>query len=487
MVNPYRGGKGKLPPPGLQADEKKKLWIFAILFVIVLALFLGSVIYQNVGEEPQKEAPTPDFPIDVAPEHRGPGGEAQSTWEPQSMPELRDEAEEMLRNRLTTFRESGELGDEAEADSTAVLDYLVDKAYGDVKVNRISTLYYRKLPEKDVLFEPAEYRGRLTSAFGKIVAVPDPIPYEGTVKEVKELFPVVFRTSDDVWYRALSTTKIEKQAGDWIQVFGIFYRVQRIEADGEPRQALSILMTKKPENAYPPVTITEIDPEWAKLIHENDLESARKNEPPFWYLLNYAENLGIEGYRKAKESAEIRVEDMGDQARPLVRSPELYRFQFISAEGRIIEPYRDYLDEDNPGKIRMVTTAILIQPSGYFVRLAAPRPWSDYGFKIGEDFVRVEGIFYKRWQYIPKAGGSAREIPLVIVTDVVPLTKSESGFMVIVQWTCVGLAGLILLAFFAFAVRDRKARAAFRERLERQKRERESKRSGGGLEGPPEE
>ena len=482
MINPYRGGHDRLPGPGLQPNEKKKLWIFAILFVIVFASFLGTKIWETTGVTPQEEptGPDPTLPADVAP-RRDDSGRPLTTYQPHSTTERRELAEDNLRTRLNELAMAGDLRDDASPDSTAVLDYLLDAALYDPSVTNVSELDHRVLDEEKAAYDPGPLRGRFTSAFGEITAVPEPVPYAGKVESVKELFPVVFRSADGGFYHVLSSTPIERKVGDWIQAYGIFYRlVERKEEGKEPVKAFGLLATKKTKNAYPPITVEEIDPEWAKLVLEQDFDQASDTrERPFWLILNYVKNLGIDGYRKERSAGKIQFQEMGDMARPLARSPELYRFQHVAMDGRIVRPVPNYLQEDNPGKIRKFSNATLVQPTRYLVQLVTPIDWTDYGFAVGEDFVRVEGIFYKRWQYQPEGSTVAHEIPLVIVTDVIPYRQPESGTMRIVQYLMVGAAVLIIIAFLSFALRDAKARAAFRERVLEQKRQREQRKGGG--------
>ena len=132
-----------------------------------------------------------------------------------------------------------------------------------------------------------------------------------------------------------------------------------------------------------------------------------------------------------------------------------------------------------PGKIERMDSAILLQPSGYFVRLVSPRPWDEYGVRVGNDFVRVQGVFFKRWQYIPKEQPVPLEIPLVVVTDIQLVDLASNQMMAALQWVFIGLAVVIVGVFVSLALRDRKARAVFRERVREKGRKRKDGASGG--------
>jgi len=484
MIDPYGGGR--LPDRLLMANDKKKLWIFAILFITVLACFLGVQIWANLASQKQREErgearpQTSDInPIDTAPK-RDAAGRIEFAGEPQTVQDRRDLAENDLALELGKLAASNDLVDGRREDSPKVLDYLLQQVLWEYQVTTLPEHVYRRLPEGRAAHDPAPSRGRLTSAYGKLVSV-DPLEdYPSEVKQVKQVQRAVFETAGGSYYHVITTMPIERKVGQWIQVYGIFFRNRPVEVEGAEISAFSLVLAKKPDIAYPPVEVSEIDPGWADEILDQSYDQAsRLVERPFWLLMNYAANLGIDEYREKKSAGEIEVLPFGAKARPLVRRADQYRLEHISAIGKIITPIVEYLDHDNPGKIERMDSAILLQPSGYFVRLVSPRPWDDYGIRLGNDFVRVEGVFYKRWQYISEGGPVPLEIPLVVVNDIELVDRSSNNLVAALQWVFIGLAVVIVGSFLVFALKDRAARAAFRARVKEKARQRRGDEDGG--------
>jgi len=483
MIDPYGGGR--MPDRLLMENDKKRIWILAVLFIIVLASFLGVQIWGNIASEKQAEESaqpgkaSDKQPIDIAP-RRDPTGRIEFVGQPQTVTQRRDLAENDLSLELGKLAASGELVDGRREDSPKVLDYLLQQVLWEYQVTTLPEHVYRKLPESRAVHDPAPSRGRLTSAFGQLVAVTPLEDYPSEVKQVSQIQRAVFRTAEGTYYHLITTMPVDRKVGQWIQAYGIYFRNRPVEVDGKEIPAFSLVLAKKPAIAYPPVEVTEIDPAWTEGIRDQSYDQAnRLEEAPFWLVMNYAKNLGIEGFRAKKAAGEIEVIDFGAKARPLVRRADEYRLEHISAIGKIITPIEEYLDNDNPGKIERMDSAILLQPSGYFVRLVSPRPWDDYGVRVGNDFVRVQGVFFKRWQYIPKEQPVPLEIPLVVVTDIQLVDQASNQMMAALQWVFIGLAVVLVGVFVSLALRDRKARAAFRERVREKGRKRKDGESSG--------
>ena len=90
--------------------------------------------------------------------------------------------------------------------------------------------------------------------------------------------------------------------------------------------------------------------------------------------------------------------------------------------------------------------------------------------------MRVEGIFYKRWSYIPTDGPPAREIPLIVVTGIYPVEVETSPLLKFVQVTMICLVFLVVITFLVLALRDRRKVRDFRADYRNKKRERASAR-----------
>lgn len=480
MVNPNR--RGRNPESLLQGSDKTRLIFIGVGFVLILGTFLGIQLWSRANEpETPKNAGGPGMNgplIDVAP-HDDAQGRPIFSHKPETPAERRDIAQDDLHRGLARFATKGELRDSDVRDSTPVLTWLLNEIYWNFRVTRVQEPYYERLNESDVLFEPAPHRGTFASAFGEVITVSPPEPFAGEVRDVGDLYRAVFRTEEGTLYHLTSATPIEFEIGDWVQAYGVFYRLRTLEIGEERKEAVSLVVSKELRRAFPPTTITEIDPAWAGQVRDKSFDEANNtDERPLWLILNYLRNFGLEGYRQKRDSGEIEPLELGDPAKMIIRLPDEYRFEHVSVKGRVIDTYVDILQSDNPGKIRRVDSAALLQPSGYLVRLISPRPWSEYGFQPGRDFVTVEGIFYKRWVYVPRGGGEAREIPLLLVTDV-RLPEENGVFTTVIQGVMVLIAVGLVCLFIVVALKDKRKVDDFRRRYEEKKRARnEAGKSG---------
>ncbi len=489
MITPF-SGRRRLTP-GLDPSEKRKLWFFAVLFVLVLAIFLVAQIWPRMVGQAEKPGggARSSGPLKVGVAGRETeDGRSIFKLKPPSPEEKRAMAEDDLQSMLGEFVAKGKLMDSRDTDDSDVLAKLLDQAVWNYRITSIPDLHYRRLREGDTEHDPDRDRGRLVSAFGKLVEISEPEPFPDRVKGVEKLYRAVLVTAEGRYYRILRTTPIGHRPGDWIQVYGIFYRTRPYTPPGgKPVTSFCLVLTREIGKAYPPVRITKIDPAWAKEVKEASFDEAHRiDERPFWLLMNYVKTMGLDGYRKRRAAGEFPFEDCGALAKRLADLPGDFRFRFVAAEGRITAPFVDVLETDNPGKIKRLDSAFLVQRE-YLVRLVSPRPWSRYGFRVGEDYVRVEGIFYKKWKYVPRNRDEAYEIPLIIVTDVKPIDISSRDWGQLLQWVFGGAAAVLVVVFFFLAFRDRKQVADFRRRYRRDKEGRRNARRGGGGEESREE
>jgi hypothetical protein len=479
MITPYSGGKlssrNRQPSP---------------MFVVVLGSFLGLQFVGRVAEEEEEQEQRGEIIDAVVPVNED--GRPIFKYHPPNPAERRDLVRDDIGQKLLEFMQADKLLDGPSADDPDVLKYLIDQALWNIEVTRLSEFHYSLLDEQAVLFEPGPHRGAFVSAFGQVVAVEEPIPFAGQVDSVENLYGVLFRNAEGVLYHVISTVPIDRKPGDWIQVYGLFYRLRTVtvQKDGvdaqEPSIDLVLVKDKEVFKAYPPIEVTELNPEgenWTSLIHELTYDEANEtDERPFWLTLNYVKGLGKKGYEELREKPEFEIFHFGRLAKPILAEKEKYRFKFVSMRGSIVRDWVDMLKSDNPGKIDRMDSGFLLQPTEYLVFLVSPRPWSEYDVKIGSEYVQVEGIFYKRWTYIPEKGPPAREIPLVIVTGVYPVDPEPDSLMVAVQILLVGVGLMVVVVFVVMALKDRKKVGDFRAEYRSGKRERSSKREGASSE-----
>jgi hypothetical protein len=163
-----------------------------------------------------------------------------------------------------------------------------------------------------------------------------------------------------------------------------------------------------------------VDPKWGLEVREGThAERTETDERPFWLVLNYVRELGIEGYRELRRSGEVAPQSFDRSVRRLLNIPESFRFRYVAIRGRFRDPSEESDLAENPGEIEMLASALLIHESGELVRLVSPVPWAEHEATGLETPVLVEGVFYKRWGYVTPSG-EKKEIPLVIVTTVYP-------------------------------------------------------------------
>ncbi|MHC4470439.1 MAG: hypothetical protein ACYTDY_06435 [Planctomycetota bacterium] len=480
MINPHR--RGRLPQAALQGKEKARLIFIAVGFVLLVAIFLGLKLWGISVRAKEKKLEGEVAPIDVA-EERTEDGRTIFRYKTLDARQKRDLAEDDLSQALGKLVTEGVLTDGKPKDPPEVLTFLVNQFTWNHLVGGVGEGLYRKLPEADALFEPGPFRGRFTSTWGQVVEVLPELPFEVAGTGVETLYRAYVRTEGGRLYHITTYKPIEREPGDWIQVYGIFYRTMPYEIEGEPVQALALLVAKDLKRAYPPIVVNAIDPAWGDQVKELTQEQAKNtDERPFWLILNYLKTKGLEAYRAKRDAGEIHLQQMGKNAKPLISLPEEYRFEHVAAYGKVIQPELAIPQSDNPGKIDAIHSAILLQPSEYMVLLVSPRPWEEYGFRVEDDYVQAEGVFYKRWVYMPSKGAEALEIPLVLVTDVRKIERGSSVLMVALPWVCGALAAGLLVLFLGLALKDRRQLREFRERYA----ERQRGRSPGGGSSPGE-
>lgn len=484
MITPYPGGKSsgksRIPTSVMDGKDKSRIYILGALFVVILGGFLGLQFWASTATDELGEQDEQGEIVDIVAPAVGDDGRPVFKVLPQSPGERRDLVRNDLGMKLLEFQKAGKLMDGPTATDPEVLQYLTEQTIWNTEVTRVGKPHYKHLEKElgDLKFDPGPFRGEFVSAWGQVVAVEKPIPFGDKVEGVEQLYGVLFRQSDGTLFHVLATVPIvpvDREPGDWIQVYGIFYRLRTMTVDEKQEPVLELVLVKDKEvfKAYPPVSVTELDPEWAKEIFEIQYDEANNtDERPFWLTMNYVRELGREGYNELRESKDFKITDFGRLAKPILADKDKLRFKFVSMRGSLIQDTVDIQQSDNPGKIKRIDTAVLLQPTEYLVFLASPRPWSEYGIKVGEEYVQVEGIFYKRWAYVPKAGPPAREIPLIIVTGIYPVDPESSALMVFVQIAIVGLVFLVVITFVVLALRDRKKVQDFRADYRNQKRER---------------
>ncbi len=466
----------------MDASDKKRIWILGILFVMVLGGFLGLQIW---GTATQEEDDEPGEVIGIVPAVDD-QGRPTFKYQELSPGERRALARDDIGMKLLEFVTADKLKDGPTADNPKVLEYLIDQAIWNTEVTRVGKPHYVLPDIERMKFEPGPFRGEFISAWGQVIDVDEPIPFGGRVDSVENLYGVLFRAADGTLYHVLSTVAIDRKPDDWIQVYGLFYRLRTMTVKGKEEEVIGLVLVKDKEvfKAYPPFEVTELDPAWASEVHELRYDESRNtDERPFWLTMSYVKRLGKEGYDLLRESPDFKITDFKRDAKPILDAKEKHRFKFVAMRGSIIRPYADILQSDNPGKIGRIDTALLLQPTEYLVFLASPRPWSEYDVEVGSEYVQIEGIFYKRWTYIPEKGPPAREIPLVIVTGVYPVDRTDSPLMVFFQAATVGLVLLVIGTFFVLALRDRKKVRDFRADYRQQKRGRSEAREGEPPEG----
>ena len=468
----------------MDANDRSRIWILGVLFVMVLGGFLGLQFWGNAAQEEEE----PEEPGEVIGIVSPVDDEGRPTfkYKAPSAAERRDLVRDDIGMKLLEFVNEGKLKDGPTADDPAVLKYLIAQAIWNTEVTRGGKPHYMLPDIEKIKSDSGPYRGELISAWGQVVSLDDPIAFGGRVDSVENLYGVLFRHSQGSLFHVLSTVPIDRKPGDWIQVYGVFYRLRTMTVDEKDESVLDLVLVKDKEvfKAYPPVEVAELDAAWAEEVHELRYDESRNtDERPFWLTMNYVERLGKEGYNQLRESPEFKISDFGQKAKPILAEKARHRFKFVAMRGSIIRPFADILQSDNPGKIARIDTALLLQPTEYLVFLASPRPWSEYDVEVGSEYVQVEGIFYKRWTYIPEQGPPAREIPLVIVTGVYPVESEASPLMVFVQVVIVSLVFLVIITFIVLALRDRKRVMDFRADYRKQKRERSQARGEGPTEG----
>jgi hypothetical protein len=490
MVNPFR--EDARARQVVSTRDKARMYMMGGLFVVVVGAFLAARL-TGPKEEVREGDTTPRSRgglgnVDVAPEVDE-NGNPVIVYSPASHAEQRDLLQDTLLQGFTKLVSEGKLVDSMPADDPAVLWYVYHEAFNDYRVFAVPPAFYERLDVAKLSFEPGPWRGRFMSAFGRVLrhGPAKTIP-AGPDGKAETLYGVLFEDDDGALVEAYGAWPITRAPGEWIQAYGIFYRLRPMEREGVKQDALCLFLVKPPEEAFPPIVVSKLDPEWSKEVRERTFDEANNvYERPFWLTLNYAKNLGLEGYEKLKAEPGFEVRDFGRLARDLVRTPDEFRFRFVSAVGRITDVVPDFLPTDNEGKIDRAYCGILVQPENYFVRVISPRPFSEWGLTDEEPFVRVEGVFYKAWQFVPSKGGNAYMIPLVIVTGIYFDNPGSGGGLRVVS-ILIAIIGLAVIGLFVcIGLRDRQGLREFQSRYRERQQSRRGKKASGAppADGPP--
>ena len=484
--------------PGVTPAERGRIVFLAVAGLVVLAL--GVSVYAYLGTRPSAEPPgpapggappaapgAPVPPVAVPPE-------VEFKAEPLFPEEEASEVEDKVRTKLASIPG---LVEGTAAEDPEPFEYLLGEVTKDFRVLNLQPDAFPEAPPvARVMEDPGAFRGRLFRVTGALVSL-EKLPYAGPNELVKELRRGLVRTaSGDLWTftRAAASAHDPEEVipGEgWVRVQGVFYKGWPVADPADPEKSvpsLHLVLQRAPRRDYPPVTVRDIEPAWLEQVKDGTPSEMRvRDEAPFYYLLNLVTALGPDGFEKWVRARKVPTgrpwppEDFSGRAQELLRAPALHRFQPISCTGYLKRPSWVYDLPPNPGNVKGLWVAFLIDDNFLPVWVYSTKPFDALGFKDG-DRVRIEGLFVKRVAYEARAAGEYLQAPVIVAARVTANPAKPLSVEPRLLFVIVGVMSVLAILLVVALVQGRREEKS----LERQRHEKlVAKRLRGGDATPP--
>jgi len=449
------------PPVGTSAEDRGKIILLCVGLLFCLALMTGLYAFTRSGKAPEPPstpgpAPTPS------------SGPAIEITPVPLFPE--EQAQEIEKDVLERMAGAGEVLDGVPAVEPGPFEFLVDRATLDVRVLNLMPEGFDRAPDTArILADPGSSRGKLLSVSGELLSL-EKVPWEGKARQVLEVRRGLLRDGKGrlftfSWPLAnpLEPDPVEPGKG-WVRVRGLFYKVWPVPdpaAPGKTAPTFHLVLQHAPERSYPDVVVKDIDPAWMEDVRDADTtEMLRTDDDPFYYLLNFLDHQGPEGFegwlrQKQQDAPGAKIyppEDFTGRYKELLANPLLYRFRPVRYTGFLLRPTVHEQDiPPNPGNVERLWMGYLVDVDfAPAVWVFSPRSLAGQGFK-DEDRIRVDGIFYKRVAYQAQGKGPLKQAVVILAGNIVraPTGKvfAKDLLMVVVGLMLVVAAGLAVVLF----------------------------------------
>lgn len=467
-----RGGS-VAPPAGATPQEKGKLVLIGVAFLLVTGLMVGMVVLAGSSPEPAGGAPPPGG-VDAAP--------TEIEFRPVSLfpEEEAEEVEKGLRERMASF---AGIVDGVPAEDPAPYAYLLDQVTANARVLNLQREGFdREADPAALLADPAAHRGKLLSVSGEILRL-ERLPWSGASTLVREIRRGVLRDGAGrlhsfSWPVANPLEPDPVAPGDgWAEIRGIYYKPWPVAVDGaDPVPTPHLVLQRRPARDYPPVAIRDLDASWMEQVRDGTpAEMAVRDADPLFYLVNMARTLGPEGFEawareRQAEAPGLRVyppEDLTGRYAELLDRPEVWRFRTVSYTGFLVRPSEIMEVRPNPGNVERLWIGFLVdQDFAPAVWVYSHRSFLDMGLR-NDDRVKVEGIFLKRVAYEPAGGPPMKRAGVIVAMRITPAPAGKASIALHVLLGIVAIM-LLLAGGLAWAILQgrREDEAAARRRQE---------------------
>jgi hypothetical protein len=448
---PGTGSDGAVPPPpGLLSVVSPKVGLIGMLIAFGLAavsyIALGVYVTEDEPAEqpmPHVEKPTIEFVDD---------GQL-AAMEPELIaPELEAELIEWFHGM-----DRKPISDREQVAEPEWAAYLLTQEVRQ-RMDRLPPRVFGSLDNLPaVIDEPGPYRGTLVRVWGRVERVD-----QATLRmrdDTREVSRIHVTDPDGIPWVATVVAAVSSDigTGDWVKLVGAFTKLWPADA----RPALHLFVTRPPIESFAPVEYSEPRVEWLEQIQDSDPRTSTDLEDvPFYGMLNYVRTMGMDGYRKLRDSGELEVADLtGTQgSTPLLEAPQAWRFRPVRL--RVAPIHKEFVvDEslgENPGNIAFIYRGYLVDDQNHPLLFMSPFAREEFDFESAR-MVDVEGFFFKR-RMVQGSNDKRYYLPILIgadirAIDVGPVGPSTDPMVVLM----VVLGGTVLL-FFGFVYLWRGAR-----------------------------
>ena len=332
-----------------------------------------------------------------------------------------------LREKLAGFS----ILDGIAAPDAGPYETLLRAATLDARVLNLQPDGYERDPARARMEEdPASFRGDPISAAGELLSL-ERIPWEGKEEPFREIRRGTLRDANGrlftfSWPVASPSEDDPVPAGSgWVRVLGLLYKTWPVEDPAKPgakETSLHLVLPRRPQRAFPPLVVKDVDPTWMGQIRDSTpAEMTNFDEDPLFYLLNMTRHLGPagwEGWLKAKQESSPAgtniwpPEDFTGRFRELLDRPDEHRLRPVRYTAFLAKPLEVPPEwvRPNPGNVERLWIGYLVDrdfvPAVWAV---APRSFVDQGLKV-DDYISIEGFFYKRVAYQPRGSEGVPDI-----------------------------------------------------------------------------
>ncbi|HEU4394484.1 MAG TPA: hypothetical protein VFS92_02900 [Planctomycetota bacterium] len=387
---------------------------------------------------------------------------------------------------------------------------LLRSATLDARVLNLQPDGYERDPARARMEEdPASFRGDPISAAGELLSL-ERIPWEGREDPFREIRRGTLRDGKGrlytfSWPVASPAEEDPVQPGGWVRVLGLLYKTWPVEDAAKPgakETSLHLVLPRRPQRAYPPLVVKDVDPTWMGQIRDSTpAEMTNFDEDPLFYLLNMTRNLGgagWEGWLKAKQEAApegTRIwppEDFTGRFRELLDRPDEHRLRPIRYTAFLAKPLEVPPEwvRPNPGNVERLWIGYLVDrdfvPAVWAV---APRSFVDQGLKV-DDYISVEGFFYKRVAYQPRGSENFPDIEprmmqaaVIVAGRITKLDLPEQSISSDVLMVILGLSVLLAVGLLWAVFQGGREEARSLERRKEKSAKRRDAATAGGVPG----